>query len=61
VKLDTNRRSGGLCLLFAILSAWFFLAGFEQPWTISHITMLVVLVTTLPLSVYFYGRHLFRG
>ena len=60
MKLSENRRSGGLSLLMAILSGWFFLAGFEKAWSISHIMSLVILITAVPLTVYYYGRDFFH-
>jgi len=55
MKLSTNRGLGGIGLLFAILGGWFFLAGFEDPWTTSHIATLAFLVFGLVLAIYGYG------
>lgn len=57
----TNRRLGSIGLLFTILGLWFFMAGFEQPWSISHIGTLVFLIFGFSLCVYGYGRALFGG
>lgn len=57
----TNRRLGSIGLLFTILGAWFFVAGFEQPWTIGHIGTLVFLIFGFALCIYGYGRALFGG
>jgi hypothetical protein len=56
MKLSTKRGLGGIGLLFTILGGWFFIAGFEIPWTASHITALVFLIFGLVLAIYGYGR-----
>ena len=55
MKLSTNRGLGGIGLLFTILGGWFFLAGFEDPWTTSHIATLGFLILGLALGIYGYG------
>jgi hypothetical protein len=60
MKLYSNRALGGVFLLVAIVSGWCFVAGFEQAWSRGHITTLVILISALPLSIYFYGRDFFH-
>jgi len=55
----TNRAWGSLGLLFAILGGWFFLAGFEQAWSIGHIGALAFLIFGLALALYGCGKGLF--
>lgn len=61
MKLATNRALGGIGLLFTILGGWFFLAGFEQPWTTSHVAALFFLIFGLALAIYGYGRDFFNA
>ena len=56
MQFATNRGSGGIGLLFTIPGGWFFLAGFEDPWTASHITALAFLIFGLALAIYGYRR-----
>jgi hypothetical protein len=55
----TNRASGSIGLLFSILGGWFFLAGFERPWSIGHIGTLIFLIFGLALALYGYGKVFF--
>jgi hypothetical protein len=59
MQLSTNRAVGSIGLLFTILGAWFFGAGFEQPWSVGHIGTLVFLIFGLALCAYGYGKALF--
>ncbi|HWB07825.1 MAG TPA: hypothetical protein VG826_01180 [Pirellulales bacterium] len=47
-----KRELGSLGLLAVILGGWFFAAGFEQPWTIGHISTLVLLAIGLVICGY---------
>ena len=56
MKLASNRAIGSIGLLFAIVGAWLFVAGFEQPWTGGHIGTLVFLILGLVLCVLGYSN-----
>ena len=55
----TNRALGSIGLLFAILGGWFFVAGFERPWSFGHIGTLVFAICGLALTFYGYGKVFF--
>jgi len=55
----TNRALGSIGLLFAILGGWFFVAGFERPWSFGHIGTLVFAIFGLALTFYGYGKVFF--
>ena len=48
----SKRELVSLGVLFVILGGWFFVAGFEQPWTVSHIGALVMLVLGVVVCCY---------
>lgn len=52
MQRTSKRDLGGMGLLFVIVGGWFFLAGFEQPWTIGHIATLVLLVLGVAICAY---------
>ena len=51
MKLSSSRAIGNIGLLFIIVGGWFFVAGFEQPWSAGHIGTLVFLIFGLVLCI----------
>jgi len=51
MKLSSSRAIGNIGLLFTIVGGWFFVAGFEQPWSAGHIGTLVFLIFGLVLCI----------
>ena len=55
-----KRELSGLGLVCVLFGGWFFVAGFEQPWTFGHICTLAVFASGIMICAYVLFRALIR-
>lgn len=52
MERSSKREIGAIGALFVLVGGWFFGAGFERPWTIGHMSTLLMLLAGIAICVY---------